>query len=437
MRILFIGDVDDVPGLEAISEYLPFLKKKFLPDVVIVNGENAAKGLGLDKESADIIHGAGADVITLGNHTWSNKEIMKVIDEDEYNIIRPVNFPDNNPGKGYIIKEINGTKIAVINAHGQESIINVLGKEIFSQMDSPFHKMDEVLPDIKKETNLIFIDFHAESTIEKQAFAHYLDGKVSAVVCTHTHVTTADEKVLPGGTAYITDVGMTGASHGIAGCNPDEVITQYLTIRPTRWRGSVEKPEINGVVVDIDEKTGKSIDIFRVREIVDKDRINIRFTHEVFSEFLETLVNIQSLNKVANIFIEMLLNQTKVQSAGFFEKDSLQIIKRASTFTDKEEEKILEMLNKIEVKGNVRNHDILVTTAVDHENPEVKYNLVLKTERFVEFDHFTLDIFYSFYGRLRKEKLLVQTNDELSVLYEVGREISKTIELYGKDGLLD
>lgn len=260
MKLLFIGDIVGSPGREMVTEYLPKLKEKYRPQVTIVNGENAAGGKGITEKIYKQFLQLGIQAITMGNHTWNKKEIMEFIDDATY-LIRPANFPENNPGKGIIYLNVNDVEIA---------IINLQGRTYLEPHDDPFRKGDELITEAKKRTNVIFIDFHAEATSEKQAFAWYVDGRVSAVVGTHTHTQTADERILPNGTAYITDVGMTGSYDGILGVERESIINRFLTNMPVRFE--VEKKgrrQLNGCVIQIDPITGKAIHIERI--IINED----------------------------------------------------------------------------------------------------------------------------------------------------------------------
>ncbi|WP_416150878.1 TIGR00282 family metallophosphoesterase [Salipaludibacillus sp. HK11] len=254
MKILFIGDIVGSPGRNALKEYLPKLKSKYRPDVTIVNSENAAGGKGLTKKIYQEIHEIGADIMTMGNHTWDKKDIFEFID-DVPNLIRPANFPEGNPGKGYVIKKVGNKKIAVINAQG---------RVFMPPSDCPFKKLDEIVKIVKEETPFIFVDFHAEATSEKQAVGWFLDGEVSAVVGTHTHTQTADERILPNGTAYISDVGMTGPYDGILGMDRDVIIQRFLTNLPARFEVTAGREQCNGVVIQLDNHTGKATKIERI-----------------------------------------------------------------------------------------------------------------------------------------------------------------------------
>ncbi|MEI3604669.1 TIGR00282 family metallophosphoesterase [Pseudogracilibacillus sp. SE30717A] len=255
MNILFIGDIVGSPGRDMLSSYLPRLKDKYRPIITVVNGENAAAGKGITEKIYKEFMNLGVQAITLGNHTWNKKEIIDFIDDANY-LIRPANFPENNPGKGIVFVKSNQLEIA---------IINLQGRTFLDPHDDPFKKADELIRIAKKRTNIIFIDFHAEATSEKQAFGWYVDGRVSAVVGTHTHTQTADERILPEGTAYITDVGMTGPYDGILGVEKESVINRFLSNMPTRFEVDKKgRNQLNGCVISIDQTSGKAIDIKRI-----------------------------------------------------------------------------------------------------------------------------------------------------------------------------
>ncbi|WP_102346869.1 TIGR00282 family metallophosphoesterase [Bacillus sp. Marseille-P3661] len=248
MRILFVGDVVGSPGRDMVKSYLPKLQKKFKPTITIINGENAAGGKGITEKIYRSFLEIGANAITLGNHSWDNREIFEFIDSAKY-LIRPANFPDSNPGQGYLILNINGIEVG---------IINLQGRTFLPPLDCPFKKADELIAKLKKRTNIIFVDFHAEATSEKQAMGWYLNGRVTAVVGTHTHVQTADYRILPDGTAYITDVGMTGPYDGILGVERDAVLKKFLTNLPVRFEVTNGREQLNAVIIDVDSKTGKA-----------------------------------------------------------------------------------------------------------------------------------------------------------------------------------
>lgn len=254
MKILFIGDVVGSPGRKMVKEYLQKIQKKHRIHFTIINGENAAGGKGITSKIYRSFLEQGAQVITLGNHTWDNREIFEFIDEAKH-MVRPANFPEDTPGQGYTIKNINGIEVAVVNLQG---------RTFLPPIDCPFKKADELITQIRKRTNLIFVDFHAEATSEKQALGWYLDGKTTAVVGTHTHTQTADNRILPNGTAYITDVGMTGPYDGILGIDREAVLKKFKTSLPVRFEVTKGREQINGVVIDVDVKTGKALSIERI-----------------------------------------------------------------------------------------------------------------------------------------------------------------------------
>ncbi|ALX47604.1 TIGR00282 family metallophosphoesterase [Lentibacillus amyloliquefaciens] len=255
MKILFIGDVTGSPGRDMVRTYLPKLKEKYHPNMTIINGENAAAGKGINKKIYKQFLEWGANVITMGNHTWDKKEIFEFIDEAN-NLVRPANFPEGTPGKGIVFINLNGTEVAVIN---------VQGRTFLPAIDDPFRKMDELVETARKRTNIIFVDVHAETTSEKQAMGWYLDGKVSAVAGTHTHTQTADERILPKGTAYITDAGMTGPYDAILGVEKEAVMKKFLTSLPVRFEiDETGRTQMNGVLVTVDDHTGSARKIERI-----------------------------------------------------------------------------------------------------------------------------------------------------------------------------
>ncbi|OZM58646.1 TIGR00282 family metallophosphoesterase [Lottiidibacillus patelloidae] len=259
MKILFIGDVVGSPGRNMVNEYLPKLKRKYNPTFTIVNGENAASGKGITEKIYRGFLQAGAQAITLGNHTWDKRDIFEFID-DAPHLVRPANFPKDTPGKGYTLLKVNNLLLAVVNLQG---------RTFLPPIDCPFRKADEIIAEVKKHTPYIFVDFHAEATSEKQAMGWYLDGKVSAVVGTHTHVQTADERILPNGTAYITDVGMTGPYDGILGVEKEAVLKRFLTSLPVRFEVTSGREQLNAVLMNFDNQTGKAEDIKRI--IINED----------------------------------------------------------------------------------------------------------------------------------------------------------------------
>ncbi|OJG66934.1 metallophosphoesterase [Enterococcus moraviensis] len=259
LRILFIGDVVGSLGRETITTYLPKLKKKYRPQVTIVNGENAASGRGITGKIYKKFLQDGADVVTLGNHTWDNKEIFEFID-DAKKMIRPANFPEGTPGQGMVFVKVNQLELAVINMQA---------RVFMADIDDPFRKAEELIVEARKRTPLIFVDFHGETTSEKQAMSWFLDGKVSAVVGTHTHVQTNDARILPEGTAFLSDVGMTGPYDGILGMKRGPVIEKFRTALPKRFEVVEEgRSLLSACIIDIDDQTGqaKKIEAIQISE---------------------------------------------------------------------------------------------------------------------------------------------------------------------------
>ena len=226
MRFLCIGDVIGRTGRNALKHFLPEVKEKYKPDFIVLNGENAAGGFGLTKKVYDELLSLGIDVITSGNHIFDKKEITQFIDQEE-KLLRPANYPPQALGRGYCIYEKNGKKIAVINLMGR----------VFMgvPLDCPFRKFDEIYEKIKDEVDYIIVDFHAEATSEKTAFGYYVDGRADIVFGTHSHVATADEMILPKGTAYITDVGLTGPKYSVIGMKIEEPIQKFITGMPVKY----------------------------------------------------------------------------------------------------------------------------------------------------------------------------------------------------------
>ncbi len=256
MRLLFIGDIVGKTGRNATKFLLPAVISKFRIDLVVANGENAAGGFGITDKIVAEIFGYGVNVITTGNHVWDKKEFIPHISKED-RVLRPLNYPPGVPGFGSIIYPLrDALKVAVVN---------VSGRVFMSNIDCPFRTGKETIERLRTETRIIIIDFHAEATSEKIAFGYYVDGKVSAVIGTHTHVQTADEKVLPGGTAYITDVGMTGPSDSVIGIDKDQIIQRFLTNMPMRFETARGEGIFSAVVIDIDEETGKSTAIQRLQ----------------------------------------------------------------------------------------------------------------------------------------------------------------------------
>jgi metallophosphoesterase (TIGR00282 family) len=255
MNLLFIGDVVGSPGRDMVKDYLPKLKEKYRPHLTIINGENAAGGKGITEKIYRQFLEQGAQAVTLGNHAWDNREIFEFIDSAKY-LVRPANFPKGTPGKGLVFLKFNQLEVAVINLQG---------RTFMSPLDCPFQKADELVEQARARTPLIFVDFHAEVTSEKQAMGWYLDGRVSAVVGTHTHVQTADNRILPSGTGYLTDVGMTGPYDGILGVERDAVLKRFLTSLPVRFEVPTSgRTQLSAVLIEIDDKSGHTKKMERI-----------------------------------------------------------------------------------------------------------------------------------------------------------------------------
>lgn len=258
MKVLMIGDIFARPGRRAVRECLPGIVAEHDIDFIVANAENSAGGFGLTVTIAEELFGYGCDVLTGGNHTWDKREIMPLLDEDE-RILRPHNYPAENPGSGMAVMRCNGVTIAVLNLQG---------RVFMPPTDCPFQAADRLIDNVKDEADLILVDLHAEATSEKQAMGWYLDGRVSALVGTHTHVQTADEQVLPKGTAYISDLGMTGPHHSIIGVNIEQSLGRFLNSRPSRFEAAKKNVKFHGVVLDLDETSGRARSIARIQRHV-------------------------------------------------------------------------------------------------------------------------------------------------------------------------
>ena len=238
-----------------MKEILPGLCDEYNIDLVVGNGENAAGGLGLTPSTAEELFDSGIDVITTGNHIWAYKEIIPYLDS-ELALLRPLNYPPMNPGRGYLLKN-------------NVLIINLVGRVFMGHVDCPFRAMDQLLAEFEHKSIPIIVDFHAEATSEKVAMGRYLDGRVSAVLGTHTHVGTADAHILAGGTAYVTDIGMVGPIDSVIGDDPDSVINRFLTQIPSRLSVGKGKVSFDAILVEVDEKTAKAVGIQRIQKSVD------------------------------------------------------------------------------------------------------------------------------------------------------------------------
>ena len=257
MVILMVGDVVGSLGCRAIERYLPQIKREYGAEIAIVNGENSAQGNGILPSSANALWNAGADVITTGNHVYRRREIYEVLDSNSP-IVRPANYPSQNPGRGVYVVDSLKYHLAVIN---------MMGTAMLEPLQNPFLLMDELLKKI--DTPFVVLDFHAEATSEKRAMGFYLDGRVTAVVGTHTHIQTADEQLLPQKTAYITDVGMCGPECSVLGVKPEQAIRRFVTSLPTRFENADGAAIINAVAIEADPKTGRARSIERINRLVE------------------------------------------------------------------------------------------------------------------------------------------------------------------------
>lgn len=256
MRVLLIGDITGSPGRNFIKERLKGLHKEERIDFTIANAENAAGGSGVTPEIAEELFSYGIDLLTSGDHIWKRREIIEFISRDS-RILRPANYPDNTPGFGWgVYKTKSGLEIGVIN---------LIGRVFMQAVDCPFRRVTDCIKKIEESTKIIFVDIHAEATSEKVALGWYLDGLVSCVFGTHTHVQTADEKLLPKGTAYITDIGMTGPFDSVIGRKKEQILERFLTQMPVRFQMAEEDVQLHGAVVEVDQKTARPLSIKRLQ----------------------------------------------------------------------------------------------------------------------------------------------------------------------------
>ncbi|MDE1169958.1 MAG: TIGR00282 family metallophosphoesterase [Verrucomicrobium sp.] len=256
MKVVFLGDVVGEPGRDAVRLAIPVLKERYAPDFFIVNGENAAGGHGITPKLAYELMRAGADAVTLGDHTWDQKEIFPFFAQ-EPRLIRPLNYPPGTPGAGFVLVQGNGKKLGVVNALGR----TFMGPDV----DNPFLIIKPLLEGIRRETPCILVDFHAEATSEKIAFGRHVDGQASIVVGTHTHVQTADETILPGGTAYLTDAGFCGAHESVIGRDIAAVVQKYVTLLPGKFPLATGDLRADGFFAELDEETGRALRIERIQ----------------------------------------------------------------------------------------------------------------------------------------------------------------------------
>ena len=258
MKVLFIGDIVGEPGREAIKALLPGLVKKNGINCVIANAENSAGGSGITPPIAKELKSYNIDVITSGDHIWKRREIIEILDKEQ-TILRPLNYPKETPGFGSAIVEVPGYAVKI-------GVVNLVGRVFMEAVECPFRTSREEIGRMRKITPNIFVDIHAEATSEKIALGWYLDGLVTAVMGTHTHVQTADEKILPEGSAYITDVGMTGPFDSVIGRRKEQILTRFITQMPARFQMADADIRLNAVVIDFDEKTGKANSIERIQK---------------------------------------------------------------------------------------------------------------------------------------------------------------------------
>ena len=259
MKILIVGDVVGRSGRRSFSTHTAKLKQDKNIDIVIVNGENSAGGKGITLESFNELLAGGADIVTTGNHVWDNKGVYEIIDREPF-LIRPANYPEGAPGKGFCIYPYRAKNIGVMN---------LSGRAFMSMMDCPFNKALEIIKELQRECDIIILDFHAEATSEKSAMGFFLDGKISVVVGTHTHVQTADARILPNGTAYITDLGMVGSLNSILGVTAENIIEKFLTARPVKFEVAKSPCVYCGLIVEFDDASNKVLSIERIYDIVD------------------------------------------------------------------------------------------------------------------------------------------------------------------------
>ena len=267
INLLFVGDIIGQPGMDIVQTWLPGLIQKYKADFVVVNGENLSDGKGCTDKEGPKLFNIGVNVITGGNHTWDkhqSQDYLKV----EPRSLRPINYPKGTHGNGYNITDTKKGKVAVVSLQG---------RTFMTPIECPFRTMDWILTRIKQETKVVFVDFHAEATAEKMAMGHYLDGKVSAIVGTHTHIQTSDERILPNGTGYITDVGMTGPYDSVIGMKTSAAVNRFLFATPQKYETAKDNVHLTGMYFKIDTETGKTLELERIffpefdKLIVDKD----------------------------------------------------------------------------------------------------------------------------------------------------------------------
>jgi len=267
--VLFLGDIVGRAGRQAVQHSLPFLKREYAPDVVIANAENAAGGIGITAEIAAQLLDIGIDVLTTGNHAWKEKAVYPYLDT-EPRILRPANYPPGAPGRGWAVYAVGEHRLTVVN---------LSGRVFMDMVDCPFRAIDAILEEVASETPLVLVDFHAEATSEAQAFGWYVDGRCSAVIGTHTHVQTADARILPKGTAYITDVGMCGALDSVIGMQVEQVVQKFRLQLPVKFEAARGRPAVQGVYLEIDTDTGHARQMQRFQALPDATGVKMRAEH--------------------------------------------------------------------------------------------------------------------------------------------------------------
>lgn len=264
VKVIFLGDLVGATGRKILKKHLPEFKEKYQPDLIVVNGENSAHGKGITIKIVKELQDMGVDIITTGNHIWDKRDIIPYLEEHS-DVLRPANYPEGCPGVGVTTIEKNGHTFGIVNLMGRV-FMGVHG-------DCPFRKSEEIIDTLKEKTNLIFVDFHAEATSEKLAMGYFLEGKVTGVVGTHTHIQTADARVLPQGTAYITDLGMAGSLNSMIGVTKEPILHKFLYQMPKRHEVATDAPfVISGVVITADADTGKALNIESIYT-VDEDNL--------------------------------------------------------------------------------------------------------------------------------------------------------------------
>ena len=259
MKLLFIGDIVGKPGRKAVRYFLPRLRETLGLDFIVANGENSAGGSGITPATASEIFEAGVDVITCGDHLWDQREVVSLLN-NEPRFVRPENYPEGTPGQGFCVQQI-GDLLPI-------GVLNLQGQTFMKPIENPFFAADAAVDELREQTPIILVDMHAETTSEKIAMGRFLDGRVSAVIGTHTHVQTADEHIFPGGTAFLCDAGCTGPQESILGREIEPIIQRFLTYQPQRFAVASKQVTLNGAVIDIDELSGKATSIERVSELL-------------------------------------------------------------------------------------------------------------------------------------------------------------------------